>query len=71
MVDAPDDLREQALNEGIYIVRVHGEQFVMETPDSLTSGNRPAVHTTVMIKCTKQVLMVRCNYFYVLKSPSS
>jgi hypothetical protein len=39
VVDAPEDLRQQALNEGIYMAGIHDEQFVMETPVSFTAKN--------------------------------
>jgi hypothetical protein len=39
VTDAPDDLRQQALNEGIYMAGIHDEQFVMETPDSFIAKN--------------------------------
>ena len=32
VVDAPEDLRQQALAEGFYLAGIHDQQFVMETP---------------------------------------
>ncbi len=33
VVDAPDDLRQMALKQGIYMAGIHDEQFVIETPN--------------------------------------
>ncbi|WP_275575177.1 hypothetical protein [Methylocucumis oryzae] len=32
VVDAPDDLRAEALKQGFYLAGIHDEQFIMETP---------------------------------------
>lgn len=32
VVDAPDDLRREALAQGLYLADIHDEQFIMETP---------------------------------------
>jgi hypothetical protein len=32
-VDAPDDLREQVLREGIYLARIHDGQFELQVPE--------------------------------------
>jgi len=32
VVDAPEELRREALAEGFYLAGIHDEQFVMETP---------------------------------------
>ena len=32
VVDAPEELRKEALAEGFYLAGIHDEQFVMETP---------------------------------------
>ncbi|MGH8500647.1 MAG: DUF3782 domain-containing protein [Methylococcales bacterium] len=34
VVDAPDDLRQEALAQGIYMAGIHDELFIMETPES-------------------------------------
>lgn len=36
VVDAPDDLRQEALGQGIYMAGIHDEQFIMETPDGFS-----------------------------------
>ncbi|MGH8557563.1 MAG: DUF3782 domain-containing protein [Methylococcales bacterium] len=33
VVDAPDDLRQEALAQGIYMAGIHDELFIMETPE--------------------------------------
>jgi len=33
VVDAPDDLRQEALAEGFYMAGIHDQQFVIETPE--------------------------------------
>ncbi|MCI0654191.1 MAG: DUF3782 domain-containing protein [Methylococcaceae bacterium] len=37
VVDAPDDLRQEALSQGIYMAGIHDEQFVIETPDGFVA----------------------------------
>ena len=32
VVDAPDDLRQEALAQGLYLAGIHYEQFIIETP---------------------------------------
>lgn len=32
VVDATDDLRKQALDQGFYLAGIHDQQFVIETP---------------------------------------
>lgn len=34
VVDAPDDLREKVLREGIYLARIHDGQFELQVPES-------------------------------------
>ncbi|HEV2846829.1 MAG TPA: DUF3782 domain-containing protein [Thermoanaerobaculia bacterium] len=34
VVDAPDDLREKVLREGIYLARIHDGQFEIQVPES-------------------------------------
>ncbi len=36
VVDAPNDLRQQALREGLYMAGIHDEQFIVETPQPFT-----------------------------------
>jgi len=33
VVDAPDDLRQEALAEGLYLAGIHDQQFIIETPE--------------------------------------
>jgi len=33
VVDAPDDLRQEALDEGFYLAGIHDQQFIIETPE--------------------------------------
>jgi RecB family endonuclease NucS len=33
-VDAPEDVREKVLQEGIYLARIHDGQFELQVPDS-------------------------------------
>ena len=37
VVDAPDDLRREALSQGIYMAGIHDEQFVIETPEGFVA----------------------------------
>ena len=39
VVDAPDDLRQMALKQGIYMAGIHDEQFIIETPQSFIPKN--------------------------------
>jgi hypothetical protein len=32
VVDAPDDLRQEALSQGLYMAGIHDNQFIIETP---------------------------------------
>ncbi len=34
VVDAPDDVRQEALESGFYLAGIHDEQFLLETPDN-------------------------------------
>ncbi len=35
VVDAPDDPRQEALSEGLYMAGIHNDQFMIETPSNL------------------------------------
>lgn len=37
VVDAPGDLRQEALSQGIYMAGIHDEQFMMETPQDFVA----------------------------------
>ncbi len=39
VVDAPDDLRQMALKQGIYMAGIHDEQFIIETPRTFVPKN--------------------------------
>lgn len=35
-VDAPEDIRQKVLQEGIYLARIHDEEFELEVPEDFT-----------------------------------
>ncbi|MDT8406639.1 MAG: DUF3782 domain-containing protein [Methylococcales bacterium] len=39
VVDAPEDVRQEALAEGFYLAGIHDDQFVIETPKDFTPKN--------------------------------
>lgn len=39
VVDAPEDLRQEALTQGLYMAGIHDEQFIMETPKEFVLKN--------------------------------
>lgn len=39
VVDAPEDLRKEALAQGLYMAGIHDEQFIMETPKEFVPKN--------------------------------